>query len=106
LRCTRFSPRIDKELDRGRPFEFTVDGRAVKAYPGETIAGALLAAGRLCFRRTAKIDHPRGFYCGMGICWECTMIVNGEPNVRTCLTLAEPGMQVQTQFGFGLGDKE
>ena len=106
MKFRRFSFRIDKAVDRGRPFEFKVDGMPVEAYLGETIAGALLAAGRCCFRRTAKDGHPRGYYCGMGVCWECMMIVNGKPNVRTCLTVAEPGMCVETQMGFGPGHEK
>ena len=94
--------RIDKRIDRGEPFEFFVDGQPVKAYPGETIAAALLAAGRCCFRSTIHHGQPRGLYCGMGICWECLMVVNGQPNTRTCITFAEPGMRVKTQRGLGV----
>jgi len=98
----QFSPRINTNLDRGKPFVFKANGTPLHAYPGETIAAALLAAGRRLFRKTAKSHHPRGFYCGMGVCWECTMIVDGRPNVRTCNTLAQPGMQVEIQTGLDL----
>jgi aerobic-type carbon monoxide dehydrogenase small subunit (CoxS/CutS family) len=95
--------RIDQGLERGPYFEFTLNGRPVKAFPGETIAAALLAAGWRNFRRTTILDQPRSLYCGMGVCWECAMVVNGRPNVRTCMTLAEPGMRVETQRGLGPG---
>ncbi len=96
--------RIAEGVDRGNPFDFFVDGEVVQAYLGETIAAALIAAGRRGFRCTAKRGDRRGFYCGMGICWECVMVVNGQPNVRTCVTLAAQAMQVETQQGLGPGD--
>ena len=95
------SHRIEKGLNRGEPFDFLFDDLVIQAYPGETIAGALLAAGHRRFRTTVKGKHPRGYYCGMGICWECTMVVEDTSNVRACMTLAEPGMKVITQEGFG-----
>ena len=95
------STRVNKGLDRGEPFEFRFDGHPIQAYPGETIAAALIASGRLCFQKTAKRNHPRGFYCGMGICWGCLMVVDDQPNVRACITLAARGMQVEIQQGLG-----
>ena len=89
--------RIRAGVERGRQFEIDVDGEKVLAHEGETIAAALLASGRRTFRHTARLDAPRGIFCGMGICFDCTMTVNGVPNVRTCVTQAEPGMKVETQ---------
>jgi hypothetical protein len=93
--------RITAGVERGPAFRFTVDGDPVDAYPGETIAGALLAAGRRAWRRTPGRGEPRGLFCAIGVCHDCRMVVDGEPNVRTCLTLARPGMAVETQFGLG-----
>ncbi len=89
--------RIAAGIERGRQFEIEVDGKPVAAYEGETIAAALLASGVRTFRHTAKHDAPRGIFCGMGICFDCVMTVNGVPNVRTCVTQVEPGMKVETQ---------
>jgi D-hydroxyproline dehydrogenase subunit gamma len=91
-------------IDRGHAFELRVDGERVPAYPGETIAAALVAAGRRALRHTALRGEPRGVYCAMGVCGECVMVVNGEPGVRTCVTLAAPGMTVQRQRGWTSGD--
>jgi hypothetical protein len=93
--------RVDRHLDRGNPFWIFVDGNPIQAYPGETIAAALLASGRRGFRRTTKRNQHRGLYCGMGVCWDCVMVANGRPNVRTCITSAEPGMKIETQMGLG-----
>lgn len=81
-------------------FAFFVDGEPVEACAGETIGGALLAAGRRSLRRTAKGDEPRGLYCVMGVCWECAVLVDGR-TVRACVALAAPGLQVQTLRGLG-----
>jgi aerobic-type carbon monoxide dehydrogenase small subunit (CoxS/CutS family) len=82
-------------------FDLRVDGELVPAHAGETIAAALLAAGRRALRETARRREPRGLYCAMGVCGECVMVVDGEPGVRTCVTLAAPGMTVQRQRGAG-----
>jgi hypothetical protein len=86
-------------IARGQAFELRVDGEAVRAFPGETIAAALLAAGQRALRHTAGRGEPRGVYCAMGVCGECVMVVDGEPGVRACVTPAAPGMVIQRQRG-------
>jgi hypothetical protein len=93
--------RVGPGVTRGTPFRFTLDGEPVDAYPGETIATALLAADRRVARRTAHRGAPRGVFCAIGVCHDCRMVVDGEANVRTCLVPARPGMVVETQAGFG-----
>jgi aerobic-type carbon monoxide dehydrogenase small subunit (CoxS/CutS family) len=93
--------RAGNDLVRGRRFEIDVDGEKIVAYEGETIAAAMLAAGRRKLRYTPQKGHPRGVYCGIGLCHDCIMIVDGAPNIRTCQTLATPGCRVETQKGLG-----
>ena len=88
-------------MDNEDTFEIKVDGRAIVARSGQTIAEALLASGLRGLRITRK-QSPRGVYCGMGVCYECRMIVNGIPNVRTCMTLATPGCKITTQHDSGI----
>ncbi len=83
-------------MDIDEKFEIEVDGKTILASSGQTIAEALLANGVRTLRMTKK-QASRGVYCGMGICYECRMIVNGMPNVRTCMTPATPGCKVITQ---------
>jgi sarcosine oxidase subunit alpha len=83
-------------MSSGETFEIEVDGKTILACSGQTIAEALLANGLRMLRITPK-QASRGVYCGMGICYECRMIVNGIPNVRTCMTLATPGCRITTQ---------
>ena len=66
---------------------------------GEPIAAALKAAGVMVHRHTLKNDAPRGIFCAIGRCTDCVMIVDGQPNVRTCVTPLHAGMKVQTQYG-------
>lgn len=89
--------RITAGVERGPALEIEVDGEAVTAYEGETVATALLAAGRTVLRHTARHGAPRGIFCGMGVCFDCLATVNGVRNVRTCVTYVEPGMEVETQ---------
>lgn len=93
--------RIDKGLDRESYFEFFVDGKPVPAREGETVAAAMIAAGLLASRITASTGERRGYYCGMGLCWDCVMVVDGQRSVRTCRTFARPGMCVETQVDTG-----
>jgi D-hydroxyproline dehydrogenase subunit gamma len=95
------SRRVVAGVARGAAFRFTVDGEPVEAFPGETIATALLAADRRTARRTAHRGAPRGVFCAIGVCHDCRMIVDGEANVRTCLVAARAGMVVKIQLGFG-----
>ena len=86
------------ESARDQRFNVLVDGEPVEARAGETIAGALLAAGRRTIRRTDKRDEPRGLYCAMGACWECAVLIDGR-TVRACLTPAAPDLSVETRRG-------
>ena len=85
----------------GRRITLVVDGEPVEAYEGEPIATALLAAGRRVFRYSPKRHEPRGVFCSLGRCTECVMIVDGRPNVRTCVTSAREGMVIETPKGLG-----
>ena len=95
---TTVNRRAEAGVDRGKCFEIEVDGERILAYEGETIAAALLAAGKRICRKTTKKKAPRGIYCGIGICFECRMIVDGKPNTRVCQTLATPNCKVQNQY--------
>ena len=88
--------RIELETQRGQAVTITVDGLPIKAYRGETIAGALLANGRRAWRR-AESGEPRGLFCGMGICFDCLVAVDGVANVRACITPVADGMVVEPE---------
>lgn len=73
-----------------------VDGEPVQAYPGETVATVLLVLGRRTFRHTDHLHAPRGLFCAMGICFDCLVTIDGQANVRACMTPVYPGMVIET----------
>ena len=79
--------------------KFQFDGKTLTGYEGEPIAMALKAAGVMVHRYTAKHHKPRGVFCAIGRCTDCVMVVDGVPNIRTCITPLREGMNVQTQYG-------
>lgn len=85
-----------ENVQRGAALKIFVDGKAVEAFVGETVAAALFAAGVSFFRLSHKHKQPRSLYCGMGVCYECLVTVNGVHAQRACVTLVEDGMTVET----------
>lgn len=85
--------------ERGKTITFTCDGKVLTGFEGEPIAAALKAAGIMIHRYTKKQHKPRGIFCAIGRCTDCVMVVDGKPNVRTCVTSLEEGMDVRTQYG-------
>lgn len=83
-------------IQRGERINLTVDGKPIDAYKGETVAAAMLAAGIRTFHKSHKHQQPRSLYCGMGICYECLVTINGVHAQRACVTLVEDGMQIET----------
>lgn len=71
-----------------------MNGVTVEVPPGTTVAVATMLAGMPC--RTSVAGAPRGPLCGMGICFECRVTINGKRHCRSCQILCEPGMDVTT----------
>lgn len=90
------------EYKHGKAVIFTLDGQELEGYEGEPIAMALHANGVQIYRITPEMKRPRGFFCAIGKCSSCFMVVDGVPNVRTCVTPLIAGMRVETQHGKGL----
>lgn len=84
-------------------FHVRIDGVDVPARAGQSLAAVLMANGRRSWRTTRIAAEPRGLFCGIGSCYDCLVGVNGRPNVRACITFAEPGDVVTTQVGTGHG---
>lgn len=83
---------------QGQPFALKFEGHDIPAWPGESVAAALLAAGQP-FLRQSESGDARGVLCGIGVCWECRCVIDGRPNTRSCMTPATPGMLVRRQVG-------
>jgi predicted molibdopterin-dependent oxidoreductase YjgC len=75
----------------------TLDGTPHEGVRGQTIAGVLLAEGVLSWRRTSVGDSPRGVFCGIGVCFDCIVEVNGVRDIRACQRRAQDGDVVRTQ---------
>ena len=75
----------------------TVDGQRIAARDGDTVAAALLAAGRQAIRRSAVTGEPRAPYCQMGVCFECLVEIDGVADRQACLVPVRNGMVVATQ---------
>ncbi len=72
-----------------------VNGKPFAVAPGTVLAAALARTGLAAFRRSVS-GKPRGPLCGMGICMECCVVVNGRTHCRSCQTRCEDGMEVRT----------
>ena len=78
---------------------FTFNGNAYEGAQGQSIAAALMASGVRELRTTRFHKEPRLIFCGIGVCFDCLVVIDGITNQRACLIEAKPGMKVQTQVG-------
>jgi predicted molibdopterin-dependent oxidoreductase YjgC len=83
--------------EHGTSVTVQVDGQPVRALAGQTVAAVLLSIGQQTFRHTATTGAPRGLFCGMGVCFDCLVTVDGLANVRACVTLVQDGMAIETE---------
>lgn len=88
----------NKEVSRGAKVSLLLDDQPIEAFEGETVASALMVNGQVAMRTTIEGD-PRGLFCGMGVCFDCLVIVDDVPNTRACMTWVKDGMKVYTQSG-------
>lgn len=72
-----------------------VNGVSVSLTAGSMVAAAVLESGVTSFRRSVS-GEARGPLCGMGICFECRVTIDGVAHVRSCQTICENGMDVRT----------
>ncbi|MCZ9348716.1 (2Fe-2S)-binding protein [Streptomyces mutabilis] len=76
---------------------FSVDGEPLEFTEGQTVAAALVAAGRVAWRTTRVGRRPRGVFCGIGVCFDCLVTIDGAAGQRACLIPARAGMTVTTR---------
>jgi aerobic-type carbon monoxide dehydrogenase small subunit (CoxS/CutS family) len=75
--------------------QIKINGKPVTVTPLTVVATAIAAEGIRRFRRSVK-GKPRTPLCGMGVCFECRVTINGQPNTRSCNILCEDGMEIDT----------
>ncbi|MBT3204133.1 MAG: (2Fe-2S)-binding protein [Gammaproteobacteria bacterium] len=79
-----------------------INGKTIEVPAGETVAAAILVSSDLHITRTTTISNsPRAPFCLMGVCFECLMIINGQPNQRSCKVLVKQGMNIESQHSPG-----
>ncbi len=83
---------------------FVFDGGEIAFTAGQTVGAALIAAGIYSWRTTRVAGRPRGIFCGIGVCFDCLIMIDGVPNQRACLVPAGRAMNVSTQDGTGHDD--
>ncbi|MDO9087046.1 MAG: (2Fe-2S)-binding protein [Anaerolineaceae bacterium] len=98
MRITKSSSK-QSILERGRPVEIMINQNKVTAFEGELVSTVLHEEGITTFNRKHKTANSSGIYCGMGICYECLVTINGVPNVRACQTPVENMMVIETGDG-------
>jgi sarcosine oxidase subunit alpha len=87
--------RVDS-VNRNRKVFINVNGKKISAYEGETLLAVLIASGVRILKKSAILQEPRGGLCGMGVCYDCLVTVDGVPNIRSCMTYVKNGMEIKT----------
>ncbi|MGO4535877.1 (2Fe-2S)-binding protein [Leifsonia sp. 2MCAF36] len=87
------------DVSAGRPTSGSLrfDGRAVPFVDGQSVGAALMAAGISSWRTTRRAAEPRGLFCGIGVCYDCIVTVDGLRARRACVTPAHDGQVVSTE---------
>jgi predicted molibdopterin-dependent oxidoreductase YjgC len=93
---------VDPRRDPARPgpadtVTLSFEGREYSGLHGQSVAGVLLANGVLDWRTTSVRHEPRGLFCGIGVCFDCVVTVDGQRDVRACQRTARDGAVVERQ---------
>ena len=83
-------------VNRGKILNIIINGNDVQAFEGELVSTVLQSEGISVFNLKHKTGKPAGIYCGMGVCYECLVNVDGVPNIRACQTFIKDGMVINT----------
>ena len=73
-----------------KKIKIIINGKETSASQGATVLASLVASGHLI------LNENRGPLCGMGVCYECQVSINGGPKQRACMAEVEDGMVVLT----------
>ena len=95
-KSTSKSPRLFEGVEPAERIGIFFDGRELEAFHGESVAAALLAAGIRSLRWSGAGGGKRGLFCGMGVCFECRVTIEGRANQRACVTPVRAGMAIFT----------
>ena len=88
-----------KPPDAAHAVVVEVEGRSVTVPSGASAAAAALIAGLSSTRTSPATGEPRAPYCMMGVCFECLLVIDGEPSQQGCMVTVRPGMRIRRQDG-------
>ena len=91
--------------DPGARVRASFDGEPIEAEPGASVAAALVSSGRTAWRTTRE-GKPRGLFCGIGVCFDCLVEIDGESGQRACMIPLTDGMEVCSAGGPGSEPRE
>ncbi|GAA0036611.1 (2Fe-2S)-binding protein [Brevibacterium metallidurans] len=80
------------------------DGSPISAPAGASVAAALLASGRTGWR-TTRSGRPRGLFCGIGVCFDCLVDIDGESGHRACMIPLAEGMDIRSAGSRAPGER-
>ena len=90
------SQEIKEQSGKSDRISIKLNDRVLSGEKNRSLLAILYEAGEVQLNLSRQIKEPRGAFCGMGICYECQVEVNGKKGVRSCMTIAEDGMEVKT----------
>ncbi|MET4095723.1 (2Fe-2S)-binding protein [Arthrobacter sp. UYCu712] len=91
-------PDITRRSSASDAVTVSFDGRPLEAAPGQSVGAALAANGITAWRSTRMGARPRGLFCGIGVCFDCLITVNGAENQRACLVEVSNGMKIDGSY--------
>ncbi len=83
-------------VNREKNLKIIINGKDVQAFEGELVSTVLQSEGISVFNFKHKTGKPAGIYCGMGVCYECLVTIDGVSNIRACQTFVKDGMVINT----------
>ena len=72
-----------------------VNGLEIEAIESENVGTFLLKRRQQVLRKTRFEDNPRGIFCGIGVCFDCIVTIDGIANQRACITQLRDGMRIE-----------
>jgi len=96
--AVRLQPQPHSSSSQDSLIQVEIDGTTVSAYAGETVAAVLMLSGTRIFTKASRYNLNRSLFCGMGVCHQCLVTVDGVRDVRACMTTVRSGTKIETKL--------
>jgi len=80
----------------GKEIKIKINGKETTACQGDTVLASLVACGHKVLKKSRQLNENRGPLCGMGVCYECQVTIDGLPNQRACMAEVKNEMMILT----------